>query len=77
MTNYGLMKGLYALCPYIVGQHLDDRYPSGVENNGIFIDVSSNHGAMSYGIDAFNARDAAGVARDSPPKRTCADFRRR
>ncbi len=54
-----LVKGLYALCPYIVGQHLDDRYPSAVENNGIFIDVSSNHGAMSYGIDAFNARDAA------------------
>jgi acetyl esterase len=53
----GLIKGLYALCPYIAGHWPDDRYPSSVENNGIFINVHSNLGAVSYGIDAFNAGD--------------------
>jgi acetyl esterase/lipase len=55
--DLGLIKGLYALCPYIAGRWPDDRYPSSVENNGIFIDVHSNLGAVSYGIDAFNAGD--------------------
>ena len=53
----GLVKGLYALCPYIAGHWPDDRYPSSVENNGIFINVHNNLGAVSYGIDAFNAGD--------------------
>jgi acetyl esterase/lipase len=53
----GLIKGLYALCPYINGHWPDDRYPSSVENNGIFINVHNNLGAVSYGIDAFNAGD--------------------
>jgi acetyl esterase/lipase len=52
-----LVKGLYALCPYIAGSWPDARYPSSVENNGIFIDVQSNQGAMSYGIDAFKNSD--------------------
>src|SRR5262249_26313721 len=33
------------------------QYPSSIENNGIFIDVGGNQGAMAYGIEAFNARD--------------------
>lgn len=53
----GLIKGLYALCPYIVGKYPDDRYPSTVENNGIFLDLHNNRGFLSYGIDAFIARD--------------------
>ena len=53
----GLIKGLYALCPYIAGEWPQARYPSSIENNGIFIDVAGNQGAMAYGIEAFNARD--------------------
>jgi acetyl esterase/lipase len=52
-----LIKGLYALCPYIVGKYPDDRYPSTVENNGIFLELHNNRGILSYGIDAFTARD--------------------
>ena len=53
----GLIKGLYALCPYIAGEWPQTQYPSSIENNGIFIDVGGNQGAMAYGIEAFNARD--------------------
>ena len=52
-----LVKGLYALCPYIAGQWPTVENPSSLENNGIFIDLHNNRGAMGYGIDAFNARD--------------------
>jgi acetyl esterase/lipase len=52
-----LIKGLYALCPYIAGQWPQDIYPSSIENNGIFLNLHNNHGAMHYGIEAFNAKD--------------------
>jgi acetyl esterase/lipase len=52
-----LVKGLYALCPYIAGHWPDERYPSSVENNGIFINVNSNRGTMGYGIEAFKNSD--------------------
>jgi acetyl esterase len=55
--DIGLIKGLYALCPYIAGQWPQHRYPSSIENNGILLDLHSNRGAMSYGIEAFNAKD--------------------
>ncbi len=55
--NLGLVKGLYALCPYIVGKYPDSRYPSTVENNGIFIDVHNNRGMHSYGIEEFEAKN--------------------
>src|SRR5215831_8678438 len=41
-----LIKGLYALCPYIAGEWPQTQYPSSIENNGIFIDVGGNQGAM-------------------------------
>ena len=65
----GLIKGLYALCPYIAGSWPQDRYPSSIENNGILLDLHNNRGAMAYGIDAFRA----GIrlhGRASPRKRT-------
>jgi acetyl esterase len=53
----GLVKGLYALCPYIAGHWPDERFPSSVENNGIFLDLHNNIGRVSYGIDAYDAED--------------------
>jgi len=53
----GLIKGLYALCPYIAGAWPDPRYPSSTENNGILLDLHSNRGAMAYGMAAFEAKD--------------------
>ena len=55
--DIGLIKGLYALCPYIAGEWPDEKYPSSVENNGLLIDLHNNHGRMGYGIEAFEARD--------------------
>ena len=55
--NLGLIKGLYALCPYISGEWPLPQYPSSVENNGILIDLHNNRGAMSYGIEEFRARN--------------------
>jgi acetyl esterase len=48
-----LIKGLYALCPYIAGTWPQERYPSSQENNGILLDLHNNNGAMSYGIEEF------------------------
>ena len=55
--DLGLIKGLYALCPYIAGQWPYPESPSSTENNGILLDLHSNRGAMSYGIEAFNERN--------------------
>jgi acetyl esterase len=52
-----LVKGLYALAPYIAGHWPQERYPSSVENNGIFINVNGNRGRMGYGIEAYEAQD--------------------
>ncbi|MEP4148628.1 MAG: alpha/beta hydrolase [Halioglobus sp.] len=51
--DIGLIKGLYALCPYIAGAWPQNRYPSSVENNGLLLDLHSNHGAVAYGITEF------------------------
>lgn len=45
-----LIRGLYALCPYIAGRYPDERFPSTIENNGILLDLHDNRGAMAYGI---------------------------
>jgi acetyl esterase len=55
--DLGLVKGLYALCPYIAGQWPMPENPSSAENNGILLDLHSNRGAMGYGIEAFNERN--------------------
>jgi acetyl esterase/lipase len=52
--DIALIKGLYALCPYIAGQWPLPQHPSSTENNGILLDLHSNRGAMSYGIDEFD-----------------------
>jgi len=55
--DIGLIKGLYALCPYILGQWPNPDSPSSTENNGILLDLHNNRGAMGYGIEALRARD--------------------
>ena len=53
----GLIKGLYALCPYIAGQWPTPECPSSTENNGILLDLHNNRGAVGYGIEAFTERN--------------------
>ncbi len=48
-----LIKGLYALCPYIAGQWPAPGSPSSVENEGILLHLHNNRGAVGYGIEAF------------------------
>jgi acetyl esterase len=55
--DLGLIKGLYALCPYIAGQWPADDCPSSVENEGILLNLHNNRGAMAYGMQAFNERN--------------------
>ena len=55
--DLGLIRGLYALCPYIAGEWPQERFPSSIENNGIFLDLHNNRGAVGYGIEAFERRD--------------------
>jgi acetyl esterase len=55
--DLGLIKGLYALCPYIRGQWPTPECPSSTENNGILLDLHNNRGAIGYGIEAFNERN--------------------
>ena len=55
--DLGQVKGLYALCPYIAGQWPSPDSPSSIENNGILLNLHSNRGAMSYGIEAFTERN--------------------
>jgi acetyl esterase len=52
-----LIKGIYSLCPYIAGKWPQERYPSSIENDGIFISFQDNRCTMAYGIEAFNAGD--------------------
>ncbi|MCB1700615.1 MAG: alpha/beta hydrolase [Pseudomonadales bacterium] len=51
--DLGLIRGLYALCPYIAGAWPQDRFPSSIENNGLLLDLHNNRGAMAYGIEEF------------------------
>ena len=55
--DLGLIRGLYALCPYIAGQWPLPENPSSVENNGILLDLHNNRGAMAYGIEELEARN--------------------
>jgi len=55
--DLGLIKGLYALCPYIRGQWPTPECPSSSQNNGILLDLHNNRGAVGYGIEAFTERD--------------------
>ncbi|MEZ5246258.1 MAG: alpha/beta hydrolase fold domain-containing protein [Acidimicrobiales bacterium] len=53
----GLIRGLYALCPYIAGEWPLPQYPSSTENHGILLSLHDNRPRMGYGIEAFEAKD--------------------
>ncbi len=55
--DLGLIRGLYAMCPYIAGSWPQDRFPSSTENNGLLIDLHNNRGAVGYGIGELEARN--------------------
>ena len=55
--DLGLVRGLYALCPYIAGHWPQDRLPSSIENNGILLDLHNNRGAMAYGIQELERKN--------------------
>lgn len=55
--DLGVIRGLYALCPYIAGFWPQERYPSSIENNGILLDLHSPAGALAYGIEQLEAKN--------------------
>jgi acetyl esterase/lipase len=55
--DLGLIRGLYALCPYIAGSWPQDRLPSSIENNGILLELHNNRAAVGYGIEALEQQD--------------------
>lgn len=55
--DIGLVKGLYALCPYIAGQWPLAQNPSSTENEGILLRLHNNRGAMGYGIAELGKRN--------------------
>jgi acetyl esterase len=52
-----IIKGLYALCPYIAGIWPLPENPSSIENNGILLELHNNRGAMTYGIQELESRN--------------------
>jgi acetyl esterase/lipase len=55
--SHDLIQGLYALCPYIAGIWPLEKNPSSIENNGIFLELHNNNGAMAYGIKELEAKN--------------------
>lgn len=55
--DLGVVKGLYALCPYIAGEWPRPENPSSTENNGILLELHNNRGRMAYGVEAYEARN--------------------
>jgi acetyl esterase len=52
-----IIRGLYALCPYIAGSYPRDDLPSTYENEGILLSLHQDQGALAYGIEAFERKD--------------------
>jgi acetyl esterase/lipase len=59
--DIGLIKGLYALYPYIAGHWPLPENPSSEENEGILLSLHTeqefSQGALIYGIDAYKNKD--------------------
>ncbi len=52
-----LIRGLYALCPFIAGHWPQEENPSSTENNGIILDLHNNNAMTAYGAEAFHSRN--------------------
>jgi acetyl esterase len=52
-----LIRGIYAMCPYIAGEWPQAQFPSSIENEGIVLLFGDNRATMAYGIEAFNERN--------------------
>jgi len=55
--DIGLIKGIYALCPYIAGQWPLPQSVSSTENNGLLLELHNNRAAMAYGIEELKNRN--------------------
>ncbi|MFN3522614.1 MAG: alpha/beta hydrolase fold domain-containing protein [Phenylobacterium sp.] len=55
--DIGLVRGVYALCPYIGGRWPHPDHPSSIHNEGIFISVGNNRIPLAYGIEALERGD--------------------
>ena len=55
--DLSLIKGLYALCPFIAGRWPLPENPSSTENDGILLSLHNNRWAMAYGIGELDARN--------------------
>jgi acetyl esterase len=55
--DIGLVKGLFALCPYIAGVWPQPQFPSSTENNGLLLDLHNNRAAVAYGIEEYDNRN--------------------
>jgi len=56
-NELGIVKGLYAMCPYLAGAYPDERYESTTQNNGILIETHNNRGKVGYGIEAHEEKN--------------------
>lgn len=55
--DIGLIRGVYALCPFIAGRYPHADHPSSVSNDGIFISLHNNRILWAYGMEAFERED--------------------
>ena len=55
--DLGLVKGLYAMCPFIAGRWPLAENPSSTENEGILLNLHNNRWAMAYGIEELEAKN--------------------
>ena len=52
-----LVKGIYALCPYIAGSWPQDDLPSSIRNEGILLQLHNNNALVGYSEEAFRAKN--------------------
>jgi acetyl esterase/lipase len=52
-----LIEGIYAMCPFILGVYPDPKFPSTIENNGIFLTLDGSHPHMYGAVGAYERRD--------------------
>jgi acetyl esterase/lipase len=55
--DLGLIQGLYALCPYILGRWPDPSSPSSFENEGILLNLRNDIGRIVYGVQEYERRN--------------------